>query len=54
MWVGQRSAFYQHLLTLFERVDVLALPSAQVWPFDAALRWPTHIAQHEERVDLGF
>ena len=43
----QRSAFYQHLLTLFERFDVLALPSAQVWPFDAALRWPTHIAGRE-------
>jgi amidase len=39
----QRSAFYQHMLTLFERHDVLALPSAQVWPFDAALRWPSHI-----------
>jgi amidase len=41
---AQRSAFYQHLLGLFERFDVLALPSAQVWPFDAALRWPTQIA----------
>ena len=39
----QRSAFYQHMLTLFETYDVLALPSAQVWPFDAALRWPSHI-----------
>jgi amidase len=39
----QRSAFYQHMLTLFERYDVLALPSAQVWPFDAALRWPSRI-----------
>jgi amidase len=38
-----RSAFYQHLLTLFERHDVLALPTAQVWPFDAAMRWPKHI-----------
>jgi amidase len=44
---AQRSAFYQHLLTLFERFDVLALPSAQVWPFDAGLRWPTHIAGRE-------
>ena len=44
---SQRSAFYRHLLTLFERFDVLALPSAQVWPFDAALRWPTHIAGRE-------
>ncbi|MEP7101160.1 MAG: amidase [Burkholderiales bacterium] len=41
---AQRSAFYEHMLTLFERVDVLALPSAQVWPFDADLRWPTEIA----------
>jgi amidase len=43
----QRSAFYQHMLTLFERFDVLALPSAQVWPFDAALRWPSHIGGRE-------
>ncbi len=41
---AQRSAFYQHLLRLFERHDYLALPTAQVWPFDAALRWPTQIA----------
>ena len=44
---AQRSAFYQHMLTLFERFDVLALPCAQVWPFDAALRWPTHIHGRE-------
>jgi len=44
---AQRSAFYQQMLALFERCDVLALPSAQVWPFDAALRWPTHIAGRE-------
>ncbi len=44
---AQRSTFYQHMLTLLERFDVLALPSAQVWPFDAALRWPTHIAGRE-------
>jgi amidase len=44
---AQRSTFYQHMLTLFERFDVLALPSAQVWPFDAALRWPTHIDGRE-------
>ncbi len=40
----ERSAFYQHLLTLFERFDFLALPSAQVWPFDTELHWPAHIA----------
>ena len=39
----QRTAFYQHLLSLFERFDYLALPSAQVWPFDVAMRWPQHI-----------
>jgi amidase len=44
---AQRSAFYQHMLAMFERFDALALPSAQVWPFDAALRWPTHIAGRE-------
>ena len=40
---AQRTAFYHHLLTLFEKHDFLALPTAQVWPFDAALRWPQHI-----------
>ena len=39
----QRSAFYRHLLGLFEAHDFLALPSAQVWPFDAGLRWPAQI-----------
>ena len=41
---AQRSAFYQRMLALFERCHFLALPSAQVWPFDAALRWPASIA----------
>jgi amidase len=40
----ERTAFYQHILKLFDRYDVLALPSAQVWPFDAHLRWPPEIA----------
>ncbi len=39
-----RSRFYQHLLGLFERFDALALPSAQLWPFDADERWPRQIA----------
>jgi amidase len=39
----QRTAFYHHMLALFERYDFLALPSAQVWPFDVTLRWPTQI-----------
>ncbi len=39
----QRTAFYQHLLTLFESHDFLALPVSQVWPFDASERWPSQI-----------
>jgi amidase len=38
-----RSSFYQHLLALFEKYDYLALPTAQVWPFDVQTRWPQHI-----------
>ncbi|HZI83517.1 MAG TPA: amidase, partial [Casimicrobiaceae bacterium] len=44
---ARRSAFYQQMLACFERCDFLALPSAQVWPFDAAQRWPTSIAGRE-------
>ena len=40
---AERTAFYQRMLGLLERFDVLALPVAQVWPFDAALRWPAQI-----------
>ena len=39
-----RSAFHTHLLGLFKRYDVLALPTAQVWPFPMAERWPQAIA----------
>ena len=39
-----RTAFHTHLLDLFERVDVLALPVAQVWPFDVTLPWPKQVA----------
>ena len=42
----QRTAFHEHMLTLFERFDALALPSAQVWPFGVELRWPARIAGH--------
>jgi amidase len=43
----QRSAFYHRLLALFEHCEFLALPTAQVWPFDASQRWPTSIAGRE-------
>jgi len=39
----QRTSFYQHMLSLFETHDFLALPVAQVWPFEAEQRWPRHI-----------
>jgi amidase len=39
-----RTAFLQHLLGLFERFDVLALPATQVWPFPVEQRWPRSIA----------
>lgn len=39
-----RSAWYRHLLGLFERFDVLALPTTQVWPFPVGERWPRSIA----------
>jgi amidase len=38
-----RSSFYQHLLTLFETYDYLALPSAQTFAFDVQQRWPQQI-----------
>ncbi len=38
-----RSSFYQHLLTLFETYDYLALPCTQVWPFAVEQRWPQQI-----------
>ena len=42
-----RSTFHTHMLGLFERFDVLALPCAQVWPFPLEQRWPKHIASRE-------
>jgi amidase len=38
-----RTDYYQHLLHLFERFDLLALPSAQTWPFSMQTLWPRHI-----------
>ena len=39
----RRTHFYHHLLQVFETVDVLALPVAQVWPFPIDWRWPQQI-----------
>jgi amidase len=42
-----RTRFYQHMLGLFERWDVLALPVAQAWPFPLEERWPRRIGTRE-------
>ena len=39
-----RSNWYGTVLGLFERYDLMALPTAQVFPFDAELHWPAEIA----------
>ncbi|MET4897631.1 amidase [Sphingomonadaceae bacterium jetA1] len=39
-----RTRIYQAFRQLFERYDFVVLPSAQVFPFDASLRWPREIA----------
>ena len=38
-----RSDWYRALLALFTEFDVLALPTAQVFPFDADVHWPKSI-----------
>jgi amidase len=40
----ERTAWYHAVRALFTRFDYLALPSAQVFPFDAAQHWPREIA----------
>lgn len=39
-----RTRLHQQMRSAFERFDVLALPSTQVWPFPIEQRWPTEIA----------
>ncbi len=41
---AQRTRFYRHMLSLFERFDLLVLPSAQAWPFPAEWTWPRELA----------
>ena len=38
-----RSDWFRKAATLFDTYDVLALPSAQMWPFDITLDWPRSI-----------
>jgi amidase len=39
-----RAGLLRSVLALLQRVDVLALPTAQVWPFDATWTWPREVA----------
>lgn len=39
----RRTQFYHQMLQHFQQFDVLALPTAQVWPFPLAERWPQRI-----------
>lgn len=39
-----RSHWYRQALRLFDRFDVLVLPTAQVWPFPVGESWPRTIA----------
>ena len=38
-----RSAWYRRAAQIFEQVDVIALPSAQFWPFPVDWRWPDKV-----------
>jgi amidase len=42
-----RSAWYQEMRRLFETYDFLMLPTAQIFPFDAALSWPDRIGDRQ-------
>ncbi|TPL13760.1 amidase [Mesorhizobium sp. B2-4-10] len=39
-----RTSWYRTLLSLFDRFDLIALPTAQVFPFDVGTHWPREIA----------
>lgn len=40
----RRSSWHRTLLSLFERFDLIVLPTAQVFPFDVATHWPREVA----------
>ncbi|MDF1722056.1 MAG: amidase [Minwuia sp.] len=39
-----RADWFRCFMGLFEQVDFIAMPTAQVFPFDADIRWPDRIA----------
>lgn len=40
----RRSAWHRTLLSLFDRFDLVALPTTQVFPFDVVTHWPREVA----------
>ena len=42
--MNDRTALYQASLSLFEKYDYLAVPSAQCFPYDAEIHWPKEVA----------
>jgi amidase len=44
---ADRTAFYSSITALFDHFDVLAIPTAQVWPFEVTERWPHRIGDRE-------
>ncbi|MFK0688950.1 amidase [Mesorhizobium sp. IMUNJ 23033] len=40
----RRSSWHKTLLSLFERFDLVALPTAQVFPFAVSTHWPNQVA----------
>ncbi|CCV05354.1 Amidotransferase, subunit A [Mesorhizobium metallidurans STM 2683] len=41
----RRSSWHKTLLPLFERFDLIALPTAQVFPFEVVTHWPSQVAE---------
>jgi amidase len=44
---ASRTAFHTAMVALFSHFDVLAIPTAQVWPFPIEERWPTQIGDRQ-------
>ncbi|TPL04246.1 amidase [Mesorhizobium sp. B2-4-16] len=40
----RRTSWHRTLLALFERFDLIALPTAQVFPFEVTTHWPREVA----------
>jgi len=40
----KRGEFFRAILKVFEAYDYIAVPSAQVFPFDKEIRWPKEVA----------